>query len=339
MTSGPREWLVPDAAPAVQPAAPRELPEDATVLPSPAALAAEAAEAAPLALADDRARRRRRAFPGKWAWKLALSALAALVGTAVTLWIAGLAASAAAWNPWLGAAVGVLGLVMVGALIAALLAELLTFARLRSLERRRHAAELAEVGHDLAAARKLVEGLAEFLGTAKDRRSALAHDLSQATEADHALRLGERHLLRAADIEAERVVSRAVRDVALATAVMPSAALDAAFVGWRNMRMLRQVAQAYGLRPGLLGSLRLLGGAFGNLALAGALEVGQEALIHTLGAGVARKFAGRMGEGLANAVLMARLGRAAILMLRPLPWQDREAPSLQRLLAGLQREG
>lgn len=330
MNSGPREWLVPDTAPAPAAAAPRELPEGTVLLPSPAATAE--GEAASLAEIPPAPRRR---FPGRWAWRLAGGALLSLIVTALSLWAADLAADAASWSPGLGIAVAALGVLLVGALAVGLLSELLAVARLRSLQRRRHAAELAEIGHDIAAARRLVDGLAGFLGTAAERRAALAQDLQQATEAEQVLRLGERHLLRAADEEAEAAVARAVRDTALATAILPLAVLDAAFVGWRSLRMLRRIAEAYGLRPGLLGCLKLLGGTFGNLALAGALEVGQQAVLHTVGAGVARKFAGRMGEGLANAALTARLGRAAILMLRPLPWHERQPPSLQRLLAGI----
>ena len=42
------------------------------------------------------------------------------------------------------------------------------------------------------------------------------------------------------------------------TAAMPSPALDALVVGWRGVRLVRQIAELNGLRPGLFGTLALL---------------------------------------------------------------------------------
>nr|WP_282572233.1 DUF697 domain-containing protein [Roseomonas acroporae] len=42
------------------------------------------------------------------------------------------------------------------------------------------------------------------------------------------------------------------------TAVSPSPGLDGVLVVWRGVRLVRQVAALHGLRPGLLGTVRLL---------------------------------------------------------------------------------
>ncbi len=50
----------------------------------------------------------------------------------------------------------------------------------------------------------------------------------------------------------------AAMQVFAVTAAMPSPALDALVVGWRGVRLVRQVAELHGLRPGLFGTLALL---------------------------------------------------------------------------------
>ncbi|CAH2599024.1 conserved protein of unknown function [Rhodovastum atsumiense] len=43
-----------------------------------------------------------------------------------------------------------------------------------------------------------------------------------------------------------------------ATAAVPSPALDAVLVAWRGTRLIRQIAELHGLRPGLVGTMSLL---------------------------------------------------------------------------------
>ncbi len=70
-------------------------------------------------------------------------------------------------------------------------------------------------------------------------------------------------LLRAGPVAALRARADALgRTAALqvfaAAAAVPSPALDGLLVGWRGVRLVRQVAELHGLRPGLFGTLALL---------------------------------------------------------------------------------
>lgn len=57
---------------------------------------------------------------------------------------------------------------------------------------------------------------------------------------------------------ADALGRNAAIQVFAATAAVPSPALDALLVAWRGTRLVRQVAELHGLRPGLLGTLGLL---------------------------------------------------------------------------------
>jgi putative membrane protein len=70
-------------------------------------------------------------------------------------------------------------------------------------------------------------------------------------------------LLRAGPVATLRAQADALgRTAALqtfaATAAIPSASLDGMLVAWRGTRLIRQIAEANGLHPGLLGTLKLL---------------------------------------------------------------------------------
>lgn len=72
-----------------------------------------------------------------------------------------------------------------------------------------------------------------------------------------------RALLRAGPVAELRAQSDALGRAAAvqifaATAAMPSPAFDGLLVAWRGVRLVRQVAELHGLRPGLLATLALL---------------------------------------------------------------------------------
>jgi uncharacterized membrane protein YcjF (UPF0283 family) len=109
-----------------------------------------------------------------------------------------------------------------------------------------------------------------------------------------------------------------------ATAAMPSPALDALLVVWRGTRLVRQVAELHGLRPGLIGTLGLLrrtamaaaGVAATDMALDAAARAAlSNPLLQHLAGDVA-------GAGVA-ARRMVVLTRAASAACSPLPAERR----------------
>jgi putative membrane protein len=58
-----------------------------------------------------------------------------------------------------------------------------------------------------------------------------------------------------------------------------------------------------------------------------------------IGHGLAAKLSARLGEGVLNGLLSARLGLAAIEVIRPLPFTALRQPSLNELATSLLRFG
>ena len=66
------------------------------------------------------------------------------------------------------------------------------------------------------------------------------------------------HVAAGLQQRADALGRTAAMQVFAATAAVPSPALDALVVAWRGVRLVRQIAELHGLRPGLLGTLALL---------------------------------------------------------------------------------
>jgi putative membrane protein len=113
----------------------------------------------------------------------------------------------------------------------------------------------------------------------------------------------------------------AAMQVFAATAAVPSPAFDALVVGWRGVRLVREIAALHGLRPGMLGTMALLrrtamsaaGVAAADMALdAAARAVLSNPLLQHLAGDVA-------GAGVAarRMVVLARAAAAACSPLSP----------------------
>jgi putative membrane protein len=83
--------------------------------------------------------------------------------------------------------------------------------------------------------------------------------------------------------------------------------------------MIRQLARLYGGRPGALGMISLLRHVIAHLAITGGMAAGDSLVQQVLGHGIAAKLSQRLGEGVLNGLLTARLGLAAIDVTRPCP--------------------
>ena len=137
------------------------------------------------------------------------------------------------------------------------------------------------------------------------------------------LRLFEREVMGDLDRAALGAVSRAVRDSAVGTAASPLAILDALIVLLRALRMVREVAGAYGFRPGGLGALALLRRVLANASAVAAADLVADLTADVVG-GLGHKLAGtlsaRLGVGVFTAMRMARLGVATMRACRPMPF-------------------
>jgi putative membrane protein len=116
---------------------------------------------------------------------------------------------------------------------------------------------------------------------------------------------------------------------------MPRAVLDLAVVAAVGVRLIRGVAEIYGGRPGTFGFLRLLRHVLGHLAITGGMAAGQGLVEGLVGHGIAARLSARLGEGVINGVLTARVGLAAIAVCRPLPFAAVKAPTVRDVAGSL----
>ena len=280
---------------------------------------------------------RKRRFP--WAtvfWSAASGLLLLAFGIAVDRLIADLF-SRADWLGTLGLTLAVLAAI---ALLAIVLRELLGLARLGAIEGLRQRAADIIVSDDRAAGHEVVRELvaltARMPRLAQGRARLQAH-LAEIIDGRDLIQLAERDLMAPLDEEARRLVSTAAKRVSIVTAVSPRAAVDMLFVFVTALGLIRRLAALYGGRPGTLGLVRLLRHVISHLTLTGGMAMGDSLIQQVIGHGVAAKLSARLGEGVLNGLLTARLGLAAIEVTRPLPFAALPKPTLNDLAGNLLR--
>ncbi len=269
-----------------------------------------------------------------WAASAGLATLG--LGLGVTRLIEDLFARAE-WLGMLGSAIAAVAAV---ALAAAIVHETMGLMRLRTVEKLRARASAAIAADDRNSARTVVRDLIAL--TRSDprlarARSAIAGHVDEIIDGADLIGLAERELMAPLDLAARALVTAAAKRVSLVTALSPRAALDMMFVLFTAVGLVRRLADLYGGRPGTLGLIRLIRRVVAHLAFTGGLAAGDSLIQQVLGHGVAAKVSARLGEGVLNGLLTARLGLAAIEVARPLPFAALPAPALADLAAGLLR--
>jgi putative membrane protein len=233
-----------------------------------------------------------------------------------------------------------LGLAAVAGLALAVVTgrELFGLLRLAAIEKLHLRATEVLRNDDRAASREVVNDLLKLAHQnpqlARARITLQSHTDDIIDGADM-IKLAERELMAPLDQEARRLVSSAAQRVSVVTAVSPRAVIDVLFVFVAALRMIRQLARLYGGRPGALGMISLMRQVIGHLAITGGLAATDSLVQQMLGHGIAAKLSHRLGEGVLNGLLTARLGLAAIDLTRPLPFTALPRPVLSDLAKDL----
>lgn len=238
---------------------------------------------------------------------------------------------------YVGAALAALAAV---ALLAIILREGAALWRLASIEKLHARAVETLASDDRIAGRAVARDvlmLARGMPRLARARAGLEEHLDDIIDGADFVRLAERELMAPLDREARRIVGDAARQVSLVTAVSPRALVDMLFVFASALMVVRRLAYLYGARPGTLGMIRLFRHVLAHLALTGSMAAGDSLIQQVLGHGIAARVSVRLGEGVLNGLLTARLGLAAIEVTRPLPFAALPRPTLTDVAGNLLR--
>jgi len=308
-------------------------------LPDEAALADRLPATTPEALAEDLNPPPRGPATKRFKWsRLFWGALGGLVSLAIGIWIDDLIRDLFARQDLLGwLAVGLTVLLVLAAL-AITLREIWGLWRMAKIEHLRENAAKAHDIDDMKKARSVIDDLQSLYtdrpDTAQGRAALDEHD-NEIIDGRDLLALAERDLMKPLDTKARALVMGSAKRVSIVTAVSPRALIDVGFVLIENMRLIRRLADLYGGRPGTLGFFRLARNVIAHLAVTGSIAVGDGLVQQLVGHGLAAKISSRLGEGVVNGLLTARMGIAAIDVCRPLPFTDQSRPSVSDFMGEL----
>jgi putative membrane protein len=226
----------------------------------------------------------------------------------------------------------------VGGALYWLTAELRGLWRLRSAERLRRMIPSALAGDlkqeiDVAAAILARDPL--LSGAVGNYRAVLdPHHTGQ-----DALDLFSRFVLAPADQLAQAAIRRAAGQTFAINAISPTVLLDTFLFAARAMRLIREIAEIYGQRPGLAGTVHLLRRLVSGAGLVGAVDIVGGVIAQQLGGAVLERLSTSAAESAYAAQKMARLGLIAMALCRPVEFRPSEVPSLSGLVSGVFRQG
>jgi putative membrane protein len=259
------------------------------------------------------------------------SALGGLLSLAFTMWVTNLVEDLFAHS----AILGTLGLALVGLLTLACV--FLVAREIRAMGRQNRIALLhialarARSEDDGREARARLEELCKLYEGRTETAKARARILELSREiidGRDLIDLAERTLIAPLDEQVRREIAGASKRVSVVTAVSPRALLDVIFVAGQAIWLMRRIAEIYGGRPGLMGFFKLARSVGAHLTITGGIAVGDSIVQQLVGHGIAAKLSARLGEGVLNGLLTARVGLSAMAVCRPMPFAAEKQPGV-----------
>jgi putative membrane protein len=279
-----------------------------------------------------------RAVKGASVGGLFLSAVVGLVGLALSVSFATFVSTALARQDWVGWTATSLAAIAVATGLVIVARELVGLIRLRRLTRLKRDAETALRTMDKALERKVVAGVTAAFRGRRDLTWSLARLRDHAGDVrdpGELLKLADREVLAPLDAAARRLVLKSAKRVSVVTAMSPMVWVAMLYVMVENLRLLKGLATLYGGRPGGIGALRLARMVVGHIVATGGIAMTDDLVGQFLGQDLLRRLSRRLGEGVFNGALTARIGVAAIEVTRPIPFLDAEPIRVRDLVPEL----
>ncbi|TPW31955.1 TIGR01620 family protein [Pararhizobium mangrovi] len=270
--------------------------------------------------------------------KLAAGAFSIVVSIAVGLWIDDLIRTLFERVPALAWATLALVAIGLAALLVAMAREVIAIYRLRGIQALKRSVEEATLERSARKARRASDEVAALLAHRPETASGRAtlRDLAdEVVDGPALIDLAETELLTQLDRVARKRILETARRVSVVTAVSPRAVLDILYVAYEAVRLVRAMATLYGGRPGAFGMVKLMRDTIAHLAVTGSIAIGDGIVQQILGHGVAAKLSSRLGEGVVNGMMTARIGIAAMDLCRPMPFRALRRPKVGEFIGDL----
>lgn len=216
------------------------------------------------------------------------------------------------------------------AAIGAIVSEFRHLYNLRERADERDNAKLLLASHDQGKAKTFCQKLIQQAGLDKNHPAVLrwVNALHETHNDREVVILYAKLVQPVLDERAKRDISRFAAESALMIAVSPLALIDMAFIAWRNLKLINQIAGIYGIELGYLSRMRLFKLVLINIAFAGVTELVREVGMDWMSQDLVAKLSARAAQGIGIGLLTARLGIKAMELCRSLPWIENDRPKL-----------
>ncbi|WP_297297857.1 YcjF family protein [uncultured Methylovirgula sp.] len=262
---------------------------------------------------------------------LFVSAAGGFILLALSNWLIALVAELFSRSKALGyAALGLGGLALLALAVMAG-REIWSIARQSKIAHMHIGFAAARAADDRDAARRLVAALVSLQakrGSSAAVRANLIGLTKEIVDGRDLIDIAERDLVLPLDREVAREIANAAKRVSMVTAISPRALVDVAFVAAQALRLVRRISEVYGGRPGFFGFLKLIRSVGAHLAITGGVAVGDSLIQQVVGHGIAARLSARLGEGVLNGMLTARVGLSAMAVCRPMPFAIEPPPGI-----------
>jgi len=115
-------------------------------------------------------------------------------------------------------------------------------------------------------------------------------------------------------------------------ALSPLALLDMGLALWRNIRMIDEIGQIYGLRPSRMGRIQLFRKLINNMLLASATELMADYWTDFSSASLSNVLSTRLAQGMGVGLYTARIGIRTMALCRPLSFTKASKPGVKAIL-------
>ena len=151
------------------------------------------------------------------------------------------------------------------------------------------------------------------------------------SDAEVVRHLAEHFLPKLDELALKRITAYS-QQTGVLIALSPLALLDVFLALWRNLRMIDEIGQIYGLRPSRIGRIQLYRQLLNSMILASATELIADYWTDFSSASLSNVVSTRLAQGMGVGLYTARIGIKAMTLCRPVSFNEESRPGVMALL-------